>query len=248
MIEAINCVEDLVIFAREFAAGSTDPVWWRGHADARWRLVPKVFRRGVNYVIEANMALRFMAKARTRHQQCPASDDYAGWLHLMQHYGLPTRLLDWSESPLVAALFAVEDESETIGEIWALRPTRVNRRSHGLLFLAVPEHGQAKELIEDAFTNKLTKRDKVSAMVPHEVDIRMLLQSSMFTIHGSGVPLDELVGDSSDLMHSALIPPDAKSQLREELALMGVQRSTLFPDLENLSQDIATEEWRNARA
>ena len=63
-----------------------------------------------------------------------------------------------------------------------------------------------------------------------------------------GLGVDVLVGDAPELVHSALIPADAKPKLRRELELMGIQRSSLFPDLENLSRDITRAEWRDARA
>jgi hypothetical protein len=57
----------------------------------------------------------------------PDPDDYFGWLFLAQHYGLPTRLLDWSESPLVALYFAVtEGHEDHDGCVWALWPGGLN--------------------------------------------------------------------------------------------------------------------------
>jgi hypothetical protein len=55
----------------------------------------------------------------------PSEDDLAGWLSLMQHYRLPTRLLDWSFSPLIAAYFSVNDRFvEPVDAcIWALAPS-----------------------------------------------------------------------------------------------------------------------------
>ena len=70
----------------------------------------------------------FQARAPSRsHVKVPKSDDYCGWLFFAQHYGLPTRLLDWTESPLVALYFAVENpEEKDDGCIWALRPGGLN--------------------------------------------------------------------------------------------------------------------------
>ena len=56
---------------------------------------------------ELRLLRKFRARAHLRHHTCPDYFDYFGWLSLMRHYGLPTRLLDWSESPLVAAYFAM---------------------------------------------------------------------------------------------------------------------------------------------
>ena len=246
MIESIRCLEDALAAARELRFRLQYPLWWRGHANASWSLVPKIFRGGQNYTIESNMALRFRMRARTRHPSCPDDDDNAGWLNLMQHYGLPTRLLDWSESPLTALFFAIEADHGSDGRLWVLSPARLNRAMTGVLFLAVSDRGEARELIDDVFDEKTRDRRKAIAIMPKEVDARMLLQHSTFTIHGTAEPLNQLIADG-DIIRSFVIPSSEKDRLREDLELVGISRATIFPDLENLSADIAWHEWRNAR-
>jgi len=55
------------------------------------------------------------------------------WIFLMQHYRAPTRLLDWSESPLVALYFALVDklQEDSDGALWCMDPIALNRIANG---------------------------------------------------------------------------------------------------------------------
>ena len=106
-------------------------VWWRGQSrDEGWDLVPRVHRLPLS---ERLLVPRFMQKVHACHNDCPRQDDYLGWLVLMQHYSFPTRLLDWTESPLFAAFFACDNvfdadkrNKEENAVIWGLLPCTLN--------------------------------------------------------------------------------------------------------------------------
>src|SRR5262249_16255651 len=102
--------------------------FWRGHADFKWSLTPEVFRSnhsGQAYP-EVTLIRSFMGQRESRSQRCPPYNDLNGWLILARHFGLPTRLLDWSMSPLTALFFAVQELDETDGALWALNPGHLN--------------------------------------------------------------------------------------------------------------------------
>ncbi|WP_338589396.1 FRG domain-containing protein [Shewanella khirikhana] len=105
--KSITCIADAI----EFAAAQEGKCWFRGHADSSWNLVPTVFRPHNNrYYNEAKLLKEFIRrhpKAKIQHSNTFELLTYA------QHYGLPTRLLDWTENLLVALYFATADESNT---------------------------------------------------------------------------------------------------------------------------------------
>lgn len=140
--EAVTTVEAAVAIARQiaeplawFPADSTPPdhwhrrvlprlIWYRGHADyQRYQLVSSVLRHRGGTYDEASMFVHFRARAQDRR---PADDSTLSWLCLMQHYGLPTRLLDWTESILAALYFAACDGPGEDGAVYAILANRLD--------------------------------------------------------------------------------------------------------------------------
>jgi hypothetical protein len=221
--------------------------WWRGHGLESWALVPHVHRyyniTGPQY--ERNIANKFAKFAPTRHASCPAPGDLARWLFLMQHYGLPTRLLDWTESPLLAVFFAVWEQQHfpQDGAIWALDPFALNGVTCGEAGLYTHGEPSAAKLIERAFAPGPPTEECAVALVTDEIDYRMMLQLSGLTIHGSPRPLDQLPNVGSTLLQKCVIDGRAKVMLREELASLGIRERTVFPDLEHLARDLARDHY-----
>jgi hypothetical protein len=210
-----------------------DQAFWRGHGVAEWLLRPHVFRRDFN---ERALMGYFQMRAPTRsHARTPEPHDYFGWLFLAQHYGLPTRLLDWTENPLVALYFAVEGEGERDkdGCIWALWPCKLND-DHDLVAI---RGSKAIELARAAFVEGTKCDDVIVAIDGREIDLRMLVQIGRFTLHTYPTAIEHLPG-SAAWLRKYIVPKERKQRLRDQLAVMGIGRSNLFPDLPNLAAEL----------
>src|SRR6185436_478407 len=107
-------------------------LWFRGHANKDWELKPGLHRleddapgMGDEYYSEAQLMETFKLRAPTYLERQPSTD--WEWLFLMQHYGLRTRLLDWTESSLIALYFAVRDNMGDVdGCVWVMSPWWLN--------------------------------------------------------------------------------------------------------------------------
>ena len=229
------------ILLMESKFGSTPDFWWRGHSLFEWDLLPKVYRLGRD-ADEHNYALTFTRYAPSRYERCPAEKRWAAWLFLMQHYGVPTRLLDWTKSALVGLYFAVADPQHDggPGALWGLQPTILNRFHVSIDGLIPVEDARVEKLARDAFDHKFQKNSKEIVAVPtQQRDVRHLVQESMFTIHGSKQPLNRF-DTSKEYLVCWEIPSSSKRRLRCTLDRMGMNLTNLFPDLENLARHVSS--------
>lgn len=131
-------------------------MWFRGQSDYSWGLVPSVQRKdgmGKNY--EQYISTNFMIHTMRLNPNAPQRYDRASWLTLMQHYGLPTRLLDWSESPLVALYFALssDEDAKTDAAVWVLNPMRLNKKVGYGEYVPPISYDSLRGDLEGAFSN-----------------------------------------------------------------------------------------------
>jgi hypothetical protein len=239
----IRTIQDLTNQAKILMQETNLRWWFRGHSSATWDLNPTI-RRGYSRDQEKYLTNDFYVRARMRHASCPRDDDYAGWLALMQHYGLPTRLLDWTRSPLVAAFFATEpyhqyqSKPATVVDaaIWALAPKVLNLRQ-GFDGVIYPLNaGSLRDLIRPSMKGEDTSA-KVAAAWPIETDLRMLMQQGGFTVHAAAEPLNNMA-DRDDWLREFRIPAEATAQLALDLGVLGLRLADLFPDLSNLAREL----------
>jgi len=102
------------IAERRGAPRSTQPLWFRGQASAKWPLLPKAYRRKGTDHFERERHRDFKLSAPTLLNGVPGYRTPASaleWMCLMQHHGLSTRLIDWTETATIALWFAVEGPS-----------------------------------------------------------------------------------------------------------------------------------------
>jgi hypothetical protein len=175
--------------------GGVAPLW-RGHANIEWKLQAEVFRPASNGnpASESTLLGYFMTHAESRYQRCPPSSDRVAWLMLARHYGLPTRLLDWSLSPLVALYFATKQD-DVDGCLWALEAGLMNLQMVGTRALFMGDELVVRQLVDAAVEpNKappgLEKRALAIAM--REIDSRVFAQQGACTIHADALDLSDI--------------------------------------------------------
>lgn len=219
-------------------------VWFRGHAEVGWKLVPSLARQRKHLAAEAALRKRFMQNAVPHLERIPTEE--WEWMFMMQHHRAPTRLLDWSESPLAALYFAVSEDKHLKKDaaVWCLDPIALNTEARVTTFRFVneiPAFG-----VDDVLDNYLPSRVDGSPTVMNPVAImgprntaRMAAQLGVFTInHQEHAPIESI--GAANHAWRWIVPAAAKKDLRKELALLGFTALTLFPELDRVA-DVAKE-------
>lgn len=155
----------------------------------------------------------------------------------MQHYGVPTRLLDWTESPLIALYFAVEnEENDDDGAFWILNPLMLNKEAR----ISRPSEPAFIPSFEDEILEPYANlKDGVQDVYPIATiatrnNIRIQAQQGVFTIHHHAKPL--AIDQISDGRHAekVVIPQASKNEIKKQLKLLGISKFQLFPEMSSI--------------
>ena len=231
-----------------------DPIglWFRGIRKSNWPLLPKLYRH-LDFdaaVGEAEDDIRedFIRRAPSLSSYQPSNA--WEWYFLMQHYGAPTRLLDWTENGLMGLYFAVKDsESLQDAAVWLIDPWWLNQQvtgktevlPPGSAGLAQADTKRYRPWLPDRFDPKKHLRKKLPiAVFPNYFDRRIAAQRSCFTIHGVlRDPLETIFPSADDHLAKITIPAYTTESIKEELDEFGIDEVAIYPDLQGLGVSVS---------
>ncbi|WP_159021494.1 FRG domain-containing protein [Formosa sp. L2A11] len=259
-------------------------IWFRGEGsnNISTPLVPKAFRQRGGSLndtftkktayedvinIESNLKSSFFREAEMFLNKKGINNNEWNKYFLMQHYGMQTRLLDWTESALISLYFSISDShfKEDDSVVWLLSPHSYNKSvlsklSNGTIqtgSIYFPQKANKIELIDK---NGEFNRDELFrmylnldfehnhksyekefyplAIYPYLLDERMRNQKSCFTIFGNEVNGILDFKDNHKFLTKIIIDKNSKIKIRKELELLGISERDIYPDLSGISKSI----------
>lgn len=225
---------------------------FRGQSDATWKLIPKLcreLREGLSaedvIKLEGSTKREFQSQAHLHLSTNVIPQERVSvlnWWFLMQHHNAPTRLLDWSASPYVAAYFAVVENWDSDGVIWCfdhqLLDHYMTERIGDLFTTAVPsnidkllEKPDAKEML---FT--LTRQTKNDRMVAQQGV--STLCTNVFADHAEVIATSFTGSEEAYRCLKLIIPSELKQSFLQQLRAMNITANSLFPGIDGLGRSV----------
>jgi hypothetical protein len=219
---------------------------FRGERDERWPLYSSLSRYFQNFGVtraawpeqEGRILRIFKRKAHQFLEKPPGPDDDFQWLALMQHHGAPTRLIDFTWSPYVAAFFALE-RTLADGVVWAMNPVRIESTRSSKPVRMDP---RAKGNFRRYFLNG--NHRFIWMGEPHTMNRRLIAQSGTFVVPGAlDIPIEEILGKAGqqNILAKFILTNAVREIGMRELYRMNITYATLFPDLDGLAKSLAYE-------
>jgi hypothetical protein len=276
----IRTIEEFITALKVLHASLKEPddiinLWFRGESqnDILTPLMPKAYRLyndpNEEEVYNQTKSIEGNFKAEFGRYSLPYLSSKGipinNWNEymLMQHYGLKTRLLDWSESALIALFFATENLSDNDGRVWIMNPHKLNKyttdkihpNNEGFDLILTPTEGEKTSLFDeskkwhinellrmylemDFNLNKTKTHFYPLAILPPLLDERMSMQNSCFTIFGNVVNGLLKIRGNEEFLDYLIIDKNFKRTIKEELRWLGISQRNIFPGLEGISKSI----------
>jgi len=265
--KTIESFKQYVSLVERMQSKAKKSLWFRGCGNGQLALIPSLYRhkkKKKKSDIE-ELEQRLMTRFRQRSIPLvnrPLDEDW-DTLFFMQHYGIPTRLLDWTENPFIAFYFAVmsgrffpkrakDDDDPTLrfskdATVWILDPVAWNNH-------ALKQQSYVGGVLTpgDAALNRYKPLTKFDEMHTHPVALygahnspRIVAQRGVFTIFGQDTVSMEKVYENDKFPKSSLtkliFPKKALPGMRYSILSHGITESVVFPDLEGLAREMKRE-------
>lgn len=239
-------------------------LWFRGVSRTSHKLVPSLYRNSLGKQEEALRRTEEQLNRRFRDRSMPysfqsrdeSSDTsvlHSWWrLFTMQHYGTPTRLLDWSENAMTALCFAVFEAASAQpctqdAVVWVLNPAKWNHtgNSNHNAALSVDDHGASPYAPLPSSHQHVPSNWPLAIFGMHN-NPRIATQQGTFIVFapGKAASMEELAiaapsnGGGGTILKAIVIDKDSISAIAAALRKLGFAHSSLYPDLHGLSTDL----------
>lgn len=243
-------------------------LWFRGVKSTKYHLEATIMRERnvlsnkikLNTKFETLYISKFKSKAIPFLSTIPyystigGLPSYWGWLFLARHYGIPTRIMDWTRNALVGLLFAIAgnltpEEKEEDSAVWCLNPIKLNELFH---FSDYYKEGYIpnveEKIVFDLFGPEACNKCAVKNIKPCAVigpmnNSNIIAQNGAFTIFPCDsdiVPLDKLE-DSHDYLYRIIIAKDSRKYIIEQLRRYGITEPSLYPSISKIIDEIDAE-------
>ncbi len=204
-------------------------VLYRGQSDDD-SLLPAIARKDPT-INTTNIEIAMLSELRRRSQNMNLNtliDDW-DWLVYAQHFGMKTRLLDWTSNPLAALWFACKNEF------------KFGQNSYVYIFQA-----DKNSLLDRAKTNSPFKPGSTKILQPPQNNSRIISQSGWFTAHNYSDKNSKFVGLENNSKYSnqlvkLIVPAKQKKKVLLELNVLGINHQSMFPDFEGMCKQINWE-------